>query len=154
MTKQRQLAERADQGGIPFTRGASGLSAAQPRSTSARWSIAAVYPAEHAAILEPELFEAVQERLTEQHHGVARARAGSQALLLGKLFDDRGHRMSPTHASKQGVRYRYYVSCALAQGRPEATGSVPRSRRPRSSSLCCGYCVSAVPISMSARIAS
>jgi site-specific DNA recombinase len=51
---------------------------------------------------------------------------GSQALLLGRLFDDRGNRMSPCHASKQGVRYRYYVSCVLAQGRPEAAGSVTR----------------------------
>ena len=74
----------------------------------------------------PELFAAVQERLTEQHHGFVRARAGSQALLLGRLFDDRGNRMSPTHANKQGVRYRYYVTCALAQGRPEAAGSVAR----------------------------
>jgi hypothetical protein len=47
-------------------------------------------------------------------------------LLLGRLFDDRSNRMSPTHAIKQGARYRYYVSCALAQGRPEAAGSVSR----------------------------
>ena len=81
---------------------------------------------EHAAILEPALFAAVREQLTEQHHGFVRARAGSQALLLGRLFDDGGNRMSPTHANKQGVRYRYYVSCALAQGRPAAAGSVIR----------------------------
>ena len=39
-----------------------------------------------------------------------RARAKtSDALLAGKLFDDRGNRMSPSHATKRGCRYRYYV---------------------------------------------
>jgi hypothetical protein len=34
--------------------------------------------------------------------------------------------MSPSHARKNGVRYRYYTSLALLQGRPEQTGSVNR----------------------------
>jgi site-specific DNA recombinase len=46
--------------------------------------------------------------------------------LLGRLFDDRGHRMTPSYAIKKGVRYRYYVSCVLAQGRKEEAGSVAR----------------------------
>jgi hypothetical protein len=40
---------------------------------------------------------------------------GSAAILTGRLFDDRGNRMSPTHTNKQGARYRYYVSHALLQ---------------------------------------
>ena len=35
----------------------------------------------------------------------------------GRLFDDRGNRMSPTHANNRGVRYRYYVSHAILQNR-------------------------------------
>jgi hypothetical protein len=31
------------------------------------------------------------------------------------LFDDAGHRMVPTHATKAGVRYRYYVSRRLIE---------------------------------------
>jgi hypothetical protein len=42
------------------------------------------------------------------------------------LFDDAGNRMSPSHARKNGVRYRYYASLALLQGRPEQSGSVDR----------------------------
>jgi site-specific DNA recombinase len=43
---------------------------------------------------------------------------------FGKLFDDRGNRMSPSHATKRGRRYRYYVSQAILQGRKEDVGSV------------------------------
>jgi hypothetical protein len=45
---------------------------------------------------------------------------------MGKLFDDRGNRMTPTHARKSGRRYGYYVSSALAQGRQADAGSVAR----------------------------
>ena len=45
---------------------------------------------------------------------------------MGRLFDDRGNRMTPTHARKRGTRYLYYVTCALNQGRPSEVGSVPR----------------------------
>jgi site-specific DNA recombinase len=46
--------------------------------------------------------------------------------LLGRIFDDRGNRMTPSYAVKQGVRYRYYVSCVLAQGRKGEAGSLSR----------------------------
>lgn len=36
--------------------------------------------------------------------------------LAGKLFDDRGERLSPSHANKRGRRYRYYVSASLIAG--------------------------------------
>ena len=34
--------------------------------------------------------------------------------------------MSPSHARKQGMRYRYYVSSPLLQGEAERAGSVRR----------------------------
>jgi site-specific DNA recombinase len=37
-------------------------------------------------------------------------RQKSNHLLKELLFDDAGHRMIATHATKAGVRYRYYVS--------------------------------------------
>jgi hypothetical protein len=46
--------------------------------------------------------------------------------LAGKLFDDRGNRMSPSHAAKGGRRWRYYVSQAVLQGRKHEAGSVAR----------------------------
>jgi site-specific DNA recombinase len=50
----------------------------------------------------------------------------SPALLSGRLFDERGNRMSPTHTNKGGARYRYYVSQAVLQRKPQATASIGR----------------------------
>ncbi len=85
------------------------------------------YPGEHAAIVDPALADAVQRRLAA--NAVDRRsgeRAKHPSLLAGLLFDGDGHRMTPTHAVKNGVRYRYYVS------RPLTTGSraeAPAGRR-------------------------
>src|SRR5215218_4919189 len=88
------------------------------------------HPGEHEPIIERALFEAVQARLDEQRRGKRRSRTNSEALLLGRIFDDRGNRMTPSYAVKNGARYRYYVSCVLAQGRKHEAGSVPRVPAP------------------------
>ena len=81
---------------------------------------------EQKAIVDRALFEAVQAKLNEQvsNHKVARTK--SEALLLGRIFDDQGHRMTPSHARKRGIKYRYYISSALLQGRPKQAGIVSR----------------------------
>src|SRR4029077_12656475 len=55
-------------------------------------------------------------------------RNASDHLLTGLLFDDVGHRMVPTHATKAGVRYRYYVSLPHLHGESKtaSVGSVSR----------------------------
>ncbi len=50
----------------------------------------------------------------------------SGALLLGKLYDDRGNLMSPSFSVKNGVRYRFYVSAVLLRGRNGKAGTVGR----------------------------
>jgi site-specific DNA recombinase len=45
---------------------------------------------------------------------------------MGRIFDDRGNRMSPSHSRKGSTRHRYYVSSALIQGQPQSAGSVTR----------------------------
>ncbi|MBV8969444.1 MAG: recombinase family protein, partial [Verrucomicrobia bacterium] len=67
-----------------------------------------------------------QARLAEQTRALSTKRASSQALLLGKLRDERGNLFSPTYAMKGGRRYRYYVSRAVQRGRPDEGGSVGR----------------------------
>jgi site-specific DNA recombinase len=84
------------------------------------------YPGEHQRIIDERLFEAVRAKLTGNLRGRRLLRQSSDALLLGKLFDDRGNPMTPTYAIKKGVRYGYYASCVLAQGRKEDAGSIPR----------------------------
>jgi hypothetical protein len=45
---------------------------------------------------------------------------------MGRIFDDRGNRMTPSHSNKNGVRYRYYVSHVLLQRRKTDAGRVAR----------------------------
>jgi DNA invertase Pin-like site-specific DNA recombinase len=84
------------------------------------------YPGEHTPIITTDLFEAAQAKLSEKIRERRGRRRSSNALLVGKLFDDRGNLMTPSYAVKKGTRYRCYVSSAIAQGRKEEAGSVPR----------------------------
>jgi hypothetical protein len=84
------------------------------------------FPAEHEAIIEKELFDAVQDILNRKPNRHDTGYNRSDALLGGLLFDDRGNRMSPSHAKKKGVRYNYYVSAPAIQGRKQDSGSVCR----------------------------
>jgi hypothetical protein len=81
---------------------------------------------EHASIIDRSIFEAVQAKLAEN----ARARQvrveSSPAILMGRIFDDRRNRMTPSHFNKDGVRYRYYVSHTLLQRREKDASRVTR----------------------------
>lgn len=126
-TRPRSLSTGQTIGGVSFTRGPLAhllknrtyLGYINHRGES--------YPVEHQPIIDPELFEAVQRQLAENLKGHAAIRARSDALLLGKLLDDAGNTMTPTYARKKGVRYRYYISRALTEGRRDKGGSVLRA---------------------------
>ena len=89
-----------------------------------------IYKGEQPALIEREVFEAVQALLDRNAVERRNERLAGQALLTGLLFDSRGNPMSPSHANKQGVRYRYYVSQALIQGRKQEAGAVARVSAP------------------------
>jgi hypothetical protein len=74
------------------------------------------------------LFDAVQQKLTDQWSHRNHDKTKSDHLLTGLLFDDAGHRMIPTHATKAGIRYRYYVSLPHLNGESKiaSVGSVSR----------------------------
>jgi DNA invertase Pin-like site-specific DNA recombinase len=84
------------------------------------------FPGEHAGIVDPKTFDQVQKLLKSKSDGRDATRTASQALLLGKLYDDKGNRMSPSYSTKNGVRYRFYVSSASLRGRKANVGSVGR----------------------------
>src|ERR1700756_5098035 len=96
-----------------------------------------VYRGEHEPILSRDVFEAVQAKLAATAVDRQVRLRGSAALLAGRLYDDRDNRMSPTHANKKGVRYRYYVSQALLQNRKGESGSIARVPAPEIESLVC-----------------
>jgi hypothetical protein len=84
------------------------------------------FEGEHEAIIGRQTFESVQELLKSNATGRKVKRSESGALLQGKLFDDKGNLMSPSFSTKNGVRYRFYVSSALLHGRKAEAGSVGR----------------------------
>jgi site-specific DNA recombinase len=75
-----------------------------------------VCPGPQPPLIDRALFDAVQRRLTEQRSHHVRTRTRSEAPLRGLLFDSAGNRMVPTHATKHGLRYRYYVSQPYLRG--------------------------------------
>jgi site-specific DNA recombinase len=89
-----------------------------------------VHAGEHEPILDRDLFEAVQAKRAANAVTRKVKLRGSASILAGRIYDDRGNRMSPTHSNKLGVRYRYYVSHALLQNRKDEAGSVPRVPAP------------------------
>ena len=82
---------------------------------------------EQPAIPDRDLFDAVQTKLSEQATNHKATRMKPEALLAGRIFDDRGNRMSPTYARKRGIKYRYDLSSALMQGTAERAGSMRRA---------------------------
>ncbi|MEW9921957.1 recombinase family protein [Marimonas sp. MJW-29] len=77
-----------------------------------------VYEGQHPAIIEPVIWEQVQEMLAG---GATRARGtkrvAARSLLAGKLFDETGDRLTPSHSKKNGKRLRYYISHRLVKDR-------------------------------------
>jgi len=94
-----------------------------------------VFPGEQPAILDRKLFEAAQRKLDEQRTNHSTKRATSESLLIGRIFDDRGNKMTPSHARKNGKKYRYYLSSPLIQGQAERAGSVRRVSAPEVETL-------------------
>jgi site-specific DNA recombinase len=80
----------------------------------------------HASIVDDELWSRVQDLLAEQTQQRKPSSEDTHSFLAGKLFDDRGHRMGPSHAAKGGRRWRYYISRAVLKGRSQDAGSVTR----------------------------
>jgi hypothetical protein len=113
-------------GGIPFTRGPLAHLLRNRFYIGEVDFKGEILPGEQPAILDRDLFDAVQAKLNGQRTNHTAARAKSESLLIGRIYDDRGSRMSPSHARKQGIRYRYYVSSPLLHGQAERAGSVRR----------------------------
>jgi hypothetical protein len=125
-TKRRDTKFRKYQGGIRFTHGPLAYLLKNRVYTGQMHHGGNWYPGEHSSIVDPEMFNQVQAVLTANRiQRVARPTPGN-ALLMGKLFDDRGNVMGPSFSTKKGIRYRFYVSSALLRGRKVDVGSVGR----------------------------
>jgi len=82
------------------------------------------FEGQHPAIIDLETWEEVQKRLAEQ--APTRTRQGVSkrpSPLRGKLFDETGTVLTPSHAVKSGRRYRYYVSRRGGEGSASKDGA-------------------------------
>src|ERR1700681_2617482 len=127
-TKIRLRATGATHGGIPFERGSLFYLLRNQFYVGEVKYKGEILPGEQPAIMDRQLFDAVQQKLTDQWSHRNHAKSKSDHLLTGLLFDDAGHRMIPTHATKAGIRYRYYVSLPHLKGESKtvSVGSISR----------------------------
>jgi len=127
-TRTTQLSTGATRGGIPFGRGALYYVLSNHFYIGEVKYKNEILPGEQPPIMDRALFDAVRQKSLAQWSHRTVARNKSDHLLTGLLFDDAGHRMVPTHATKAGVRYRYYVSMPVLHGEAKtaSAGSVSR----------------------------
>ena len=124
VTKARPLKSGKTVGGIPFTRGPLahllrnrfyiGEVALQGRDPSGR---AACHRRSRPIRRRPG------QAQSNRSITISNSAPHPRRLLVGRLFDDRGNRMTPSHARKGAIKYRYYISSALVQGQTEQAGS-------------------------------
>ena len=126
VTKVRILKTGQTVGGIPFTRGPLAYLLRNRFYVGKVIFKGETLPGEQSAIVDQDLFDAVQAKLNEQINNHRVSRTKSEALLLGRIYNDRGHKMTPSHVRKRGIKYRYYISSALLQGQAELAGTVSR----------------------------
>jgi DNA invertase Pin-like site-specific DNA recombinase len=127
-TKIRLRITGATHGGIPFERGSLFYLLRNRFYIGEVKYKGEILPGEQPAIMDRQLFDAVQQKLTDQWSHRNHAQTRSDHLLTGLLYDDAGHRMIPTHATKAGIRYRYYASLPHLKGESKtvSVGSVSR----------------------------
>jgi site-specific DNA recombinase len=117
VSKRREGAGGRLAGGQHFSRGALYLMLQNRIYRGEIVHQGAAYPGQHKAILDPELWQIVQDKLTANRRERSLA-VGAEApsLLAGLVVDAEGNPMTPIHATKKAKRYRYYVSTSLLAG--------------------------------------
>ena len=113
-TKCSTTANGTERSGKPFSRGHLYGLLANPIYTGRIAHKGRLYPGQHPALIDDEIWTAVQDQLAAHARDHRRrAKAAEPSLLAGLLVDAQGERLTPSHAVKKGRRYRYYVSAAL-----------------------------------------
>ena len=104
-------------GGIPFDRGHLHHILSNPVYAGRIRHKGQVHDGQHPAIIDPQTWDKVQELLQS---GAAISRGTKKKAitspLAGKLFDETGDRLTPSHSRKNGKRLRYYVSRRVIAG--------------------------------------
>jgi site-specific DNA recombinase len=122
-SKLRTYEDGTRSGGVPLARGALYALLSNPIYVGEIRHKDLRYPGLHEPIIDRDLWDAVQQRLRDQgSSGHTRTTKVAASPLMGKLFDEAGRGLTPSHALKGGRRYRYYISRGLVTGTAEKPG--------------------------------
>ena len=110
-------------GGNPFFRGALYVLLSNPIYVGQIRHKGVHHPGLHESIVDRRLWEKTQHLLRSQAvRSSSRATKSVASPLTGRLFDESGHGLTPSHAVKGARRYRYYVSRSLIKGTADSAG--------------------------------
>ena len=130
-SKRRVFASGKIYGGCPLSRGQIHFLLTNPIYIGQIRHKKLTWPGQQEAIIEQDLWERVQTKLQAAS---ARPRIRCQltgtlkqpqarSMLAGKLRDETGDRLTPSHTTRRGRRLRYYVSNRLISARAPKDGS-------------------------------
>ncbi|MFK7765235.1 MAG: recombinase family protein [Roseobacter sp.] len=114
-SRQRANAEGIQSGGNAFSRGHIHHLLTNPIYAGRIRHKTNVHDGQHDAIIDPDRWDHIQTALQDgAAKGRARKTSKQRSLLCGKIFDETGDRLTPSHSkTKAGVRLRYYISRRL-----------------------------------------
>lgn len=133
-SKARSTASGQRSGGAALSRGQIHYLLTNPIYRGLIRHKSALHQGQHPAIIDAGLWDRVQAKLQlagskprgrKAQQGVqsgARAQQGMAAPLIGKLRDESGDHLTPSHTQRHGRRYVYYVSNRLLAGGTDPTG--------------------------------
>jgi site-specific DNA recombinase len=125
-TRAQVLPSGLTRGGRPFTRGQIHYLLTNPTYRGLIRHKDKTYTGSHPAIISEDQWERVQTALlaarARPRRGVDNTMGDAGALLLGKLVDESGDRLTPSETKARGKSYRYYVSNRLLHGVADASG--------------------------------
>ena len=117
-TRLRTFTTGRSSGGTPFTRGHVWHILANPLYAGRIRHRDKVHDGQHPAIIATDLWQQVQDRLAgDAARERGKGNASARSPLAGKLFDETGDRLTPSHTQKNGKRLRYYISRRLVTDR-------------------------------------
>lgn len=117
-TRQRSFTTGTSTGGTPFSRGHIYQILTNPLYAGRIRHRDKIYDGQHPAIIDPAAWDEMQERLSaDATRTRGRSNAAERSPLVGKLFDETGDRLTPSHSRKNGKRLRYYISRRLVTDR-------------------------------------
>lgn len=118
LTKRRKWKDGSACGQKPFARGNLYALLSNPLYIGKVAHHGETYPGQHEAIVGIELWDAVQGILaSNRRERLSPTNNRSASILTGIVFDETGDRLSPSHAIKNGIRYRYYISNRIVNRR-------------------------------------